>query len=195
MPVSSWLSWITWSNAITARQPKIQGVRKKPSVTGEKWKVEKCLADTQGLLKAKEWEIPGNRAVHGWMHPRKTWGLPITKEMIQLKTWEPTCELNVCRKEFKASLGVCRQIMKRNGLPLRRTTLAQCLSNCFSEKLIAYQQHVFHLREAQLQNWTNWECRCDSSMLQCAKQWWRYRIPSPALWNSQEMIKWESPWC
>lgn len=75
-------------------------------------------------------------------------GLPITREMIQLKGLEEAKQLNVSREIFKASLGWCKRLMKRQGLSLRRrTSLAQRLPRDFEEKLLSFQRHIITLRK------------------------------------------------
>ncbi|XP_013788056.1 uncharacterized protein LOC106471975 isoform X2 [Limulus polyphemus] len=46
-------------------------------------------------------------------------GFPITREVIQFKGKEIAKSLNISETEFKASLGWCKRMMKRNGLALR----------------------------------------------------------------------------
>lgn len=75
-------------------------------------------------------------------------GCPIFREVIRFKALEEAANLNIPRKNFKASMGWCRRMMKRNGLSLRRrTTLAQKLPGDFNEKLLVYQRHVISLRK------------------------------------------------
>ena len=73
-------------------------------------------------------------------------GLPVSREVIHLKALEFARAANI--PNFKASLGWCRRMMRRNGLSLRRrTTLAQRLPNDFNEKLFEYQRYVINLRK------------------------------------------------
>ncbi|KAK0141223.1 Pogo transposable element with KRAB domain [Merluccius polli] len=72
--------------------------------------------------------------------------MPITRAVIQLKALEIARELNITG--FKASLGWCRRMMRRNGLALRRrTSLAQHLPSDFGEKLLSFQRFVINLRK------------------------------------------------
>ncbi|KAG8226069.1 hypothetical protein J437_LFUL006376 [Ladona fulva] len=49
-------------------------------------------------------------------------------------------EFKNSRSEFKASIDLCRRMMRRKGLSLRRcTSLAQRLPSDYAEKLISYQ--------------------------------------------------------
>uniref|UniRef100_A0A3B3R247 HTH CENPB-type domain-containing protein n=1 Tax=Paramormyrops kingsleyae TaxID=1676925 RepID=A0A3B3R247_9TELE len=72
-------------------------------------------------------------------------GMPITRAIIQLKALEIAKELNIPTNEFKASLGWCKRMMRRNGLSLRRrTSLAQGLPTDFEEKLLSFQRYVIN---------------------------------------------------
>ena len=72
--------------------------------------------------------------------------MPITRAVIQLKALEIARELNITG--FKASLGWCRRMMRRNGLSLRRRmSLAQHLPSDFGEKLLPFQRFVINLRK------------------------------------------------
>ncbi|KAK0153232.1 Pogo transposable element with KRAB domain [Merluccius polli] len=68
------------------------------------------------------------------------------RAVIQLKALEIARELNITG--FKASLGWCSRMMRRNGLALsRRTSLAQHLPSDFGEKLLSFQRFVINLRK------------------------------------------------
>ncbi len=74
--------------------------------------------------------------------------MPIKRAVMQQKALEAATELNIPRADFKASMGWCRRMMRRNGLSLRRrTSLAQRLPADFREKLVTYQRYVIKLRK------------------------------------------------
>lgn len=71
-----------------------------------------------------------------------------TRDAIQLKALELAHNMNIPRREFKASIGWCRRMMRRNGFSLRRrTSLAQRLPKDCEEKLVAYQRFIIKLRK------------------------------------------------
>uniref|UniRef100_A0A3Q3KXW9 HTH CENPB-type domain-containing protein n=1 Tax=Labrus bergylta TaxID=56723 RepID=A0A3Q3KXW9_9LABR len=87
-----------------------------------------------------------DRRVFEYVREKRSEGMPITRVVIQLKALEIARELNI--SEFKASLGWCRRMMRRNGLALRRrTSLAQHLPLDFGEKLLSFQRFVINLRK------------------------------------------------
>uniref|UniRef100_A0A3Q3F4S1 HTH CENPB-type domain-containing protein n=1 Tax=Labrus bergylta TaxID=56723 RepID=A0A3Q3F4S1_9LABR len=87
-----------------------------------------------------------DRRVFEYVREKRSEGMPITRAVIQLKALEIARELNI--SEFKASLGWCRRMMRRNGLALRRrTSLAQHLPLDFGEKLLSFQRFVIKLRK------------------------------------------------
>uniref|UniRef100_A0A672HN09 HTH CENPB-type domain-containing protein n=1 Tax=Salarias fasciatus TaxID=181472 RepID=A0A672HN09_SALFA len=74
--------------------------------------------------------------VSEYVSEKRNEGMPITRA------------LKIPPTEFKASLGWCKRMMRRNGLALRRkTSLAQCLPSDFREKLLSYQRYVLGLRK------------------------------------------------
>uniref|UniRef100_A0A671XB87 HTH CENPB-type domain-containing protein n=1 Tax=Sparus aurata TaxID=8175 RepID=A0A671XB87_SPAAU len=82
------------------------------------------------------------------MTEKRNEGMPIPRAVMQQKALEVAPELNIARAEFKASMGWCRRMMRRNGLSLRRrTSLAQRLPADFREKLVNYQRFVIKLRK------------------------------------------------
>ena len=89
-----------------------------------------------------------DRRVCEYVNEKRNEGMPITRAVIQQKALEVATELNIPRAEFKASMGWCRRMMRRNGLSLRcRTSLAQHLPADFREKLVNYQRFVIKLRK------------------------------------------------
>ena len=90
--------------------------------------------------------IEVDRRVFEYVREKRSEGMPITRAVIQLKALEIARELNITG--FKASLGWCRRMMRRNGLSLRRrTSLAQHLPSDFGEKLLSFQRFVINLRK------------------------------------------------
>uniref|UniRef100_A0A672HC27 HTH CENPB-type domain-containing protein n=1 Tax=Salarias fasciatus TaxID=181472 RepID=A0A672HC27_SALFA len=89
-----------------------------------------------------------DRRVSEYVSEKRNEGMPITRAVIQLKALEIANELKIPPTEFKASLGWCKRMMRRNGLALRRkTSLAQRLPSDFREKLLSYQRYVLGLRK------------------------------------------------
>uniref|UniRef100_A0A673FL43 HTH CENPB-type domain-containing protein n=1 Tax=Sinocyclocheilus rhinocerous TaxID=307959 RepID=A0A673FL43_9TELE len=89
-----------------------------------------------------------DRQVCQYVAEKRNEGLPITRAVIQLKALEIAKELGIPPTEFKASLGWCRRMMRRNGFSLRRrTSLAQRLPSDFTEKLLSFQRYVIGLRK------------------------------------------------
>lgn len=79
------------------------------------------------------------------MDEKRKDGMPISRAVIQLKAVEIAKELNIPTADFKASLGWCKRMMRRNGLTLRRrTSLAQRLPSDFGEKLLSFQRYVIN---------------------------------------------------
>lgn len=78
-----------------------------------------------------------DRRVCAYVDEKRKDGMPISRAVIQLKAVEIAKELNIPTADFKASLGWCKRMMRRNGLTLRRrTSLAQRLPSDFGEKLL-----------------------------------------------------------
>lgn len=89
-----------------------------------------------------------DRRVCDYVTEKRNEGMPIPRAVMQQKALEVATELNIARAEFKASMGWCRRMMRRNGLSLRRrTSLAQRLPADFREKLVNYQRFVIKLRK------------------------------------------------
>lgn len=89
-----------------------------------------------------------DRRVCDYVTEKRNEGMPIPRAVMQQKALEVATELNIPRSEFKASMGWCRRMMRRNGLSLRRrTSLAQRLPADFREKLVNYQRFVIKLRK------------------------------------------------
>uniref|UniRef100_A0A668A962 HTH CENPB-type domain-containing protein n=1 Tax=Myripristis murdjan TaxID=586833 RepID=A0A668A962_9TELE len=89
-----------------------------------------------------------DRRVCAYVDERRKDGMPISRAVIQLKAVEIAKELNIPTADFKASLGWCKRMMRRNGLTLRRrTSLAQRLPSDFGEKLLSFQRYVINLRK------------------------------------------------
>uniref|UniRef100_A0A672FD58 DDE-1 domain-containing protein n=1 Tax=Salarias fasciatus TaxID=181472 RepID=A0A672FD58_SALFA len=77
-----------------------------------------------------------DRRVSEYVSEKRNEGMPTTRA------------LKIPPTEFKASLGWCKRMMRRNGLALRRkTSLAQRLPSDFREKLLSYQRYVLGLRK------------------------------------------------
>uniref|UniRef100_A0AAQ5X707 HTH CENPB-type domain-containing protein n=1 Tax=Amphiprion ocellaris TaxID=80972 RepID=A0AAQ5X707_AMPOC len=89
-----------------------------------------------------------DRRVCAYVDEKRKDGMPISRAVIQLKAMEIAKELNIPTADFKASLGWCKRMMRRNGLTLRRrTSLAQRLPSDFGEKLLSFQRYVINLRK------------------------------------------------
>lgn len=75
-----------------------------------------------------------DRRVCDYVTEKRNEGMPIPRAVMQQKALEVATELNIARAEFKASMGWCRRMMRRNGLSLRRrTSLAQRLPADFRD--------------------------------------------------------------
>lgn len=89
--------------------------------------------------------------VLSYIQDKRKYGMPVSREIIQLKAMEIAKELNMPRREFRGSIGWCRRFMRRSGLALRRrTTLAQRLPADFEEKLVNFQRYVIQMRQRHL---------------------------------------------
>uniref|UniRef100_A0A8C5ADR7 HTH CENPB-type domain-containing protein n=1 Tax=Gadus morhua TaxID=8049 RepID=A0A8C5ADR7_GADMO len=117
-----------------------------------RWRAEKqCLKDANSQRKSYHGPQSGrfievDRRVFEYVREKRSEGMPITRAVIQLKALEIARELNITG--FKASLGWCRRMMRRNGLSLRRRmSLAQHLPSDFGEKLLPFQRFVINLRK------------------------------------------------
>uniref|UniRef100_A0A671NPD7 HTH CENPB-type domain-containing protein n=1 Tax=Sinocyclocheilus anshuiensis TaxID=1608454 RepID=A0A671NPD7_9TELE len=99
------------------------------------------------ILKAATSKKLTDKCVSTYLKKRNE-GLSITRAVIQLKALEIAKELGIPPTEFKASLGWCRRMMRRNGFSLRRRkSLAQRLPSDFMEKLLSFQHYVIGLRK------------------------------------------------
>lgn len=88
------------------------------------------------------------RRVLSFVQDKRKEGMPISRQVIQVKSLEIAKTLNIPQTEFHGSIGWCRRFMRRSGLVLRRSTsLAQRLPEDFTEKLINFQRHVIELRQ------------------------------------------------
>ncbi|XP_057692639.1 zinc finger protein 649-like [Corythoichthys intestinalis] len=95
-----------------------------------------------GRFQELEWRVCA------YVDEKRKDGMPISRAAIQLKAVEIAKELNIPTGDFKASLGWCNRMMRRNGLTLRRrTSLAQRLPSDFGEKLLSFQRYVITLRK------------------------------------------------
>ena len=117
-----------------------------------RWRAEKQrLKDANSQRKSFRGPQSGrfievDRRVFEYVREKRSEGMPITRAVIQFKALEIARELNITG--FKASLGWCRRMMRRNGLSLRRrTSLAQRLPSDFGEKLLSFQRFVINLRK------------------------------------------------
>uniref|UniRef100_A0A3Q2X9R6 Pogo transposable element derived with KRAB domain n=2 Tax=Hippocampus comes TaxID=109280 RepID=A0A3Q2X9R6_HIPCM len=89
-----------------------------------------------------------DRRVCAYVDEKRKNGMPISRAFIRLTAVEIAKELNIPTADFKASLGWCRRMMRRNGLTLRRrTSPAQRLPSDFEEKLLSFQGYVINLTE------------------------------------------------
>lgn len=137
------------------RQSFRDGNRKTARVFGvsecniRRWKrtyQKLCLANPQrksfgGPKKGRLEEIE-NVTVE-WITEKRQKGFAITRNMIRIKALTEARNRNIPREEFKASLGWCKRLMRRQGLSLRRrTTICQKLPNEFEEKLLSYQRYI-----------------------------------------------------
>lgn len=116
----------------------------------EKWK--KTVSTRKTFRGPKCGKYPELEArVLSYVQDKRKDGMPISREIIQLKAMEIAKELNIPRREFRGSIGWCRRFMRRSGLALRRrTTLAQRLPADFEEKLINFQRYVIQMRQRHL---------------------------------------------
>lgn len=113
-----------------------------------RWRAQKDrLKNAPGQRKAFRGPRSGrfqelDRRVCAYVDEKRTDGMALSRAVIQLKAVEIAKELNMAT-EFKASLGWCRRMMRRNGLKLRRTSsLAPRLTSDLGEKRVSFQRCV-----------------------------------------------------
>ena len=63
----------------------------------------------------KGWFNEVEQQVLKFIIEKRNEGCPISREVIRFKALEEAADLIIPRKDFKASMGWCRRMMKRNG--------------------------------------------------------------------------------
>ena len=89
-----------------------------------------------------------NKSVLEWIHEERSKGLRVSRKLIMIKAadmYDDMVKESKSNEEFKASTGWLIGFMKRYGLSLQKTSVAQKDPDQLIDKLVSFVLHVHHL--------------------------------------------------